>query len=135
MSNGLINTIENKKNLIEIGISKDFTHALSQIKQIPIFCEFDVFEKHNGQPIKTVNLYIVENKNVNLFFNQKYCLCYGQFINTISDIKILAVKTPRFIKEVKYKQLVDEVYKTNISNDLEENKQVKNKYAMLPLGY
>jgi hypothetical protein len=67
--------------------------------------------------------------------NQKYCLCYGQFINTISDIKILAVKTPRFIKEVKYKQLVDELYKTNISNDLEEYKQLKNKYAMLPLGY
>jgi len=62
-------------------------------------------------------------------------LCYGQFINTISDIKILAVKAPRFIKEVKYKQLVDELYKTNISNDLEEKKQSKNKYAMLPLGY
>jgi len=121
--------------LLEIDISKAFTHALSQIKQIPIFCEFDVFEKYNGQPIKNLSLYIVENKNVNLFFNQKYCLCYGQFINTISDIKILAVKTPRFIKEVNYKQLVDELYKTNISNDLEENKQLKNKYAMLPLGY
>ena len=134
VSNGLINTIENKKNLLEIDISKAFTYALSQIKKIPIFCEFDIFEKYNGQQIKPLNLYIVENKNVNLFFNQKYCLCYGQFINTISDIKILAVKTPRFIKEVKYKQLVDELYKTNISNDIEENKKLKKQICNVTVG-
>jgi hypothetical protein len=86
------------------------------------------------KPIKTLSLYIVENKNVNLFFNQKYCLCYGQFINTISDIKILAVKTPRFIKEVTYKQLVDELYKTNISNDLEENKQLRKQICNVTIG-
>ena len=38
---------------------------------------------------------------------------------------ISSKKKPRFIKEAKYKQLVDELYKTNISNDLEENKQLK----------
>jgi glutamyl-tRNA reductase len=42
-----INLVEKgvKNFLLEIDTSKAFIHALSQIEQIPIFCEFDIFEK------------------------------------------------------------------------------------------
>jgi hypothetical protein len=67
---GLIKEVE--EELIEIDISKAFTAALCDIKEIPIFNQFDIFKPYCNQCIKKLSLYIVKAKNSNLFFNKKY---------------------------------------------------------------
>ena len=55
-------------DLVEIDVSKAFTHAFSQIVEIPIFNEFDSFTIYNNEPISFNNLYIVKVQSGNLFF-------------------------------------------------------------------
>ena len=45
-------------NLVEIDVSKAYTAAFTQIKEVPVFNEFDAFKPYNQQKIECNNLYI-----------------------------------------------------------------------------
>ena len=67
-------------DLIEIDISKAFTSALSSIKEVPVYNEFDIWKVFvAGLLIKDLSLYIVLVNKPNLFFNKKYCLVMVDF--------------------------------------------------------
>lgn len=72
----ILNIVQNNDNLVEIDISKAYTHSLSLLKEIPIFNIFDNFEPHLNEEINDLSLYIIKNEELNLFFNKKYGFCY-----------------------------------------------------------
>jgi hypothetical protein len=61
-------TAKGGEDAIEIDISKAFTFALSSIKEIPVFNEFDNFKSYQNQLIKNLSLYMVSVNKPNLFF-------------------------------------------------------------------
>ena len=70
------NLYELEENLYELDIRKAFTHSLNQIKEIPLFNEFDIFKPYKNEDIKQLGLYIVTSKNGNLFLNKTYNLIW-----------------------------------------------------------
>ncbi|MFM7891719.1 MAG: hypothetical protein ACKO8V_07480, partial [Actinomycetota bacterium] len=67
----------------------------------------------------------MEASSFDLFFNKKYNLCYGYFLKQMKNChEIKAVKHPSIIK-VSYKGLVEELWRTPISNDPEEDAVLK----------
>jgi hypothetical protein len=124
-------------NIVEIDVSKAYTYSLSQITEIPVFNIFDNFENYNNQEIDSLSLYIVENKKHNLFFNKKYNLCYGKFLKHFKNnknIKIVSVKTPSFIKQVKYNEIVNTLYNEEISDAKYEDTFIKKQIANVNIG-
>ena len=68
-------------DLIEIDISKAFTSALSTIKEIPVYNEFDIWKGFvDDLIINDFSLYIVLVNKPNLFFKKNNCLVYGRFL-------------------------------------------------------
>jgi hypothetical protein len=58
--------------------------------------------------------------------NRTYNLCYGKYLKFYYDeVEIIAVKAPSFIRKIDCNAIVDELYKTNISDDKEEDKYIK----------
>ena len=96
-----------------------------------------LFENYSNQEIENLSLYIVENNKHNLFFNKKYNLCYGKFLKHFKNnknIKILSVKTPSFIKQVKYNDIVNSLYNENISDSNYEDIFIKKQIANVNIG-
>ena len=63
--------------------------------------------------------------NIIHFFYKSYNLCYGLFLKYFKNIDIIAVKTPSFIKEVNYSDIIDTLYNTEISNNKYEDTFIK----------
>ena len=123
-----------KNDLVEIDMSKAYTFALTQLTEIPVFNIFDNFEYYKNEPPNYLSLYIVENDSLNTFFNKKLNLCYGKFLKKFKDIKIMAVKTPSFIKQVNYNDIVQSLYETEISNNKIEDTFIKKQIANVNIG-
>ena len=115
------------KNACEIDMTKAFTHALTKMKKIPVFNQFDKWVKYNGEEIEDLVLYTVEVYKANLFFNKRFCLCYGKFLKTVlnDDITIKYYKKPSFIYNCDYKKIVKELVETHISDDTQEDTKLK----------
>ena len=85
--------------------------------------------------INDLSLYIVLVNKPNLFFNKKYCLVYGRFLKEfVNDVKILYYKDPSFIRKVKYSNIVDNLYKTKVSDIALEDKYLKKILANVNIG-
>ncbi|MFM7981125.1 MAG: hypothetical protein ACKPKO_17590, partial [Candidatus Fonsibacter sp.] len=99
-----------------------------RIKSNPVFNEFDTWQYYKPEePIKNMSLYIVEANTFDLFFNKRYNLCYGHFLKQMQQRHVLkcvheikAMKHPSIINKVSYRSLVEELWKTPISDDPEE---------------
>ena len=124
------------KNACEIDMSKAFTHALTKMKNIPIFNQFDKWVKYNGEEIEDLVLYTVEVYKANLFFNKRFCLCYGKFLkNVLNDgIIIKYYKKPSFIYNCDYKKIVQQLVETHISDDTQEDTELKKQIANVNIG-
>ena len=104
---------------------------------IPIFNEFDTWQAYEPEePIKNMSLYIVEANSFDLLFNKKYNLCYGYFLKQLKQRRaIKAVKHPSIIKKTgNYRGLVEELWKTPIRDDPEEDAVLKNTIANCNYG-
>jgi len=76
-----------RSDLIEIDISKAYTGAFIRITAIPVFTEFDIWQPYNSNDkIHDLSLYLVEAKEVDLYFNKRYNLCYGQFLKQLKNV-------------------------------------------------
>ena len=61
---------------------------------------------------------------------REYNLCYGYFLKQLKNCHIIrAVKHPSIIKKVRYKDLVEELWKTPISDDAKEDAVLKKTIA------
>ena len=124
------------KNACEIDMTKAFTHALTKMKKIPVFNQFDKWVKYNGEEIEDLVLYTVEVYEANLFFNKRFCLCYGKFLKNVlnDDITIKYYKKPSFIYNCDYKKIVKELVETHISDDTQEDTKLKKEIANVNIG-
>jgi hypothetical protein len=69
-----------------------------------------------------------------LLFNKRYNLCYGLFLKQLkTKPKVHLVKHPSVIKKVNYRGLVEELWKTHISDDPEEDQVLKEDHCQLQL--
>ena len=114
---------------------------------MPVFNEFDLFKPYKGEELSDYCLYIVKATEQSMFFNKRFNLCYGLFLkkfvsiavdgtvcNTSAALDILAVKQPSFLKPVNYQKLIDELWKTKISEDKEVDNSVKKTIANTNFG-
>ena len=124
------------KNACEIDMTKAFTHALTKMKKIPVFNQFDKWVKYNGEEIEDLVLYTVEVYKANLFFNKRFCLCYGKFLKDVLNdgIIIKYYKKPSFIYNCDYKKIVKELVETHISDDTQEDTKLKKEIANVNIG-
>ena len=133
---GLMQNFNNINNMVEIDISKAYSSAFGKITKIPIFNQFDIRQEYKGEKIQNFNLYTVRSKEFNVFFNKTKNVCYGQFLKyfPLDKLEILYDKKPSMLENVNYKELIDELYETQISEDPNENKQLQKTIANTVIG-
>jgi hypothetical protein len=108
------------KDMVEIDVSKAFTAAFGKMKKIPVFNEFDSFAPYDNSEIEDLSLYIVKTNKFDFFVNKTYNLCYGTFLESLTNIEIIACEQPSFIQDVKYSEMVKELYNNiHISDEKE----------------
>ena len=64
-------------------------------------------------------------------FNENY---FKSFRTQFNDVKIVAVKTPSFIKKVDYNEIVQALYETEISTTKVEDTFIKKQIANVNIG-
>ena len=124
---GILHCNQNIANTVEIDVSKAYSAAVTKILMIPIFTIFDKWQEYSGEDIKNFHLYVVESKEFDTFFNKSNYLCYGQFLKYCpkDEIIIKYVKKPSWVIPVIFKELLDELYETYMSDNQHENNQVQ----------
>jgi hypothetical protein len=125
-----------ERDLAEIDITKAFTGAFMRITAVPVFNEFDLWQPYlEGEALRNLSLYIVESSEFDLFFNQRHNLVYGHFLKQLPKKPLIkAVKHPSMIKKVNYRALVEELWKTHLSDDPEEDQVLKKTIANCNFG-
>ena len=126
-----------RAGLVEIDMTKAFTGAYMKINAITVLNEFDIWQPYTGnQPLKDLSMYLVEAKEFDMYFNKRYNQCYGYFLKQPNSEfkKIHAVKHPSVIKKVNYMQMVEELWKTPISDDPIEDAALKKIIANTNFG-
>ena len=63
--------------------------------------------------------------NIQVWCLTRYNLVYGKFLNHFKDVGILAFKAPSSFKKVDYTKIVDDLYKTSISENNDEDIYIK----------
>ena len=81
----------------------------------------------------------MEVYKANLFFNKRFCLCYGKFLkNVLNDGIIIKYykyyKKPSFIYNCDYKKIVKALVETHISDDAQEDTKLKKEIANVNIG-
>ena len=125
----------NKDYMVEIDVRKAYTHTLTQMNEVPVFNEFDRFKPYDGELIQPYSLYIVKAHASYLFFQKTYSLCFGMFLQRfLGEVEVLAFKKPSFVKPVNYKKVVVDLYESKISQDDDEDKELKKLIANVNIG-
>eukprot|EP00438_Fugacium_kawagutii_P006184 Skav207472 [mRNA] locus=scaffold3545:496284:499559:- [translate_table: standard] len=136
------------KDIAEIDLSKAFTSSFINILKIGIFTQFDVWRKFDAttmdfQQMPDLTLYYVEVKSVwfsKICFNKQYNIIYGEVLKKIIKergivkLNIIAYKSPSKTEDVDYKGAIDEVKKVKISDDPDEDKNLKKLIANVTIG-
>lgn len=117
---GILDAKVNKKDCVEIDISKAYTSAFKSITHVPVFNVFDKWQPYNNEPIRNYNLYLVKGK-ASLFFQKSHQLCFGMYVKKFNDLQVLYVKRPSNVYKVDYKKLVDDLWATDIDAVLKKN--------------
>ena len=105
-------------------------------KQFDIWMPYE-YGKHDFNNMGELCLFLVKftGKQTSLFFNKQYNLIYGMFLEEfIDEVEILYFKKPSSIYEVDYKSIVENLWKTNISNNLGEDIKVKKLISNVNIG-
>ncbi len=139
---GYLHKTDKLKELVEIDRTKAFTWAFKQIKRIPKFNEFDIWKPMTDEidiyQLNSLTLYMVEVYEGNMFFNKKINLIYGKFLRKMVEnevkLKIICYKQPCYIHKVDYSKVVNDLWDTYISDDVEEDKSLKKKVANINFG-
>ena len=123
---------------MEIDRSKAFTWVFNQITKIPIFNAFDSWKAWDGtldiNKLSSLTLYKGGLKRQHVF--QQKNIIYGKFLRkmNLSNIKIIYYKQPSYIHKVNYKNIVDELWETQLGDDEEDDRQIKKKIANINFG-
>ena len=139
------------ENIFEADITKAFTGACMKFDEVPVFNQFDIWQKYTDNndftKMSDYTLYFVEDtyyplilskkaRNSRLMFNKKYNLCYGYFLKRLdtTNLKVLYYKSPSQVHKVNYKEIINELWNLNISDDKELDKQIKKLIVNINIG-
>jgi len=120
---------------------KAYTSDFMDIKNYPVFNQFDIFVKYDGSEIMDENQYIVKHEVKNneelILFRNIYNRCYGYKLNRISKsvkYEILYYRKPSSLQPSNSIELVNNLYDTKISNDEENDIGLKKSIVNITLG-
>ena len=128
------------ESCVEIDVRKAFTHAFSQMTEIPVFTtQFDVWKpykkEYKMETFHPLTLYLVKANGEAMFFNKTYCLVYGQFLKHLhKKCKILYYKEPSRVYNVDYMKIVNKLWATEISDRIPEDIKTKKLIANVNFG-
>ena len=134
---GIISTLPNISNLVEIDVSKAYSACFGKINRIPLFNIFDKWEGYEGETLRKFSLYVVESNEFNTFFNKPNNLCYGQRLKYFprEKLTIKYVKKPSWVIPVKkHKAMIEELFETELSDDEDENRMLQKTTANTVIG-
>ena len=109
------------------------------MKHSLVFSEFDIWRPYDEtHELKDWTMYYVETFEANMFFNKRFNIPYGYFLKKLISngvkVKIHYYKEPSFINKIDYNKLIEELWATKISDDVDEDKQTKKKIANIIFG-
>ena len=125
---------------VEIDVRKAYTHAFTQITKVPVFTQFDIWkhydsERHDFNKMHELTLYLVKSKSLNIFFTKTYTLIYGKFLKQLpKQCKILYFKQPSRIYDTKYKEIIKNLWKADISDKYADDAKIKKLIANVNFG-
>ena len=110
---------------IELDRRKAYTKSTMDIVKIPVFSEFDVWQKYDydrncfnkindasadasrsSAELCDLTLYLVKSKVKNMFFIRTYNLIYGKLLKKYADkVEIIYFKVPSNVYKVNYKKI------------------------------
>jgi hypothetical protein len=111
---GLLLSIADNANFVEIDISKAYTSELKQIDMIPIFNQFYEWMEYSNDTIEDYTLYRVSSTTTNIILTKRYKLLYGSSLKQLNntDFKILIYKKPSFVVDCDCSKLVNDLCNT-----------------------
>ena len=118
----------NTINFIELYISKAYTSELNKLNMIPIFNTFDKCMEYSANDnIEYYTLYSVSSTQTNIIWNKLYTLFYGSSLKHLNTtyFKLLRFKKPSFVVDWDYSPLVNNLWNTEISDQVELDKSIK----------
>ena len=124
----------------EIDVRRAYTHAFNQIKEIPVFNQFDIWKHFNYKSqdysnFHELTLFLVKPKEKALFFNQTPCLVYGMFLKHYADkCEKLYYKEPSRVYNVNYRKIANDLWDTNISDHPPDHAKAKKLIANVNFG-
>ena len=138
-------------NIFEADITKAFTGASMKFDEVPVFNQFDIWQKYDDNKdftkMSDYTLYFVEDtahtlvlsrtiRNSHLMFNKKYNLCYGHFLKKLdtTKLRILYYRSPSQVHKVNYKEIINELWKLKISDNEDIDKQLKKLIVNINIG-
>ena len=111
---------------------KAYTKKFYDMEFYPVLNYFDIFVKYDGEKIEQYNQYIIEvitdDDRTKILFGSKYTRCYGNtLMNIAKDIKykVMYVLRPSKLIKANCKQLIDNLYAVQISEDEDEDTLIK----------
>eukprot|EP00438_Fugacium_kawagutii_P025372 Skav203192 [mRNA] locus=scaffold3430:4676:8188:+ [translate_table: standard] len=122
---------------------KAYSYQAKMISKIPVFKEFDVWQHYDYSKCDVhrngnYTLYLVKVCQANVFFNKKFNLIYGKHLKELIKrgvaMKIIVYKKPSFIHKVKFNKALEDLYKSKISDNENENNKIHKTIANIAFG-
>jgi hypothetical protein len=103
---------------------------------IPIFNSFDKWVDYTNSEIEDYTLYRVSSTTTNIILNKRYNLLYGLILKQLNnkDFKLLNYKKPSFVVDCDYSKIVNDLWNTEISDEVELDKSIKNNINNVVIG-
>ena len=129
--------------MCSIDTRKAYSYQATKITHIPVFKDFDVWKpytkKNDFNKVNNYTLFIVRACRSHIcFLTKKNNLVYGKHLKELIKrgvaMKKLFCNVPSYIHRVKYKKVVENLYKTVISDDKFENQTVLKTIANVAFG-
>ncbi|MFM7983108.1 MAG: hypothetical protein ACKPKO_27690, partial [Candidatus Fonsibacter sp.] len=125
-----------RSSLAEIDISKAYTGAFIRIKSIPVFNEFDTWQAYKAGGSHQEHEPIYSGGKLLRPLLQQEIQPVLRLLSEADEKlpRIKAVKHPSIIKKVSYKGLIEEPWRTPISDNPEEDAVLKKTIANCNYG-
>jgi hydroxylamine reductase (hybrid-cluster protein) len=103
---------------------------------IPIFNQFDKWMDYTNSEIEDYTLYRVSSTKTNMILNKRYNLLFGLILKQLNNkaFKILNYKKPSFVVECDYSTIVDNLWNTQITDEIELDKSIKQTINNVVIG-
>ena len=129
------------EDMCSIDTRKAYSYQATKITHIPVFKDFvwkPYTKKDDFNKVNNYTLFIVRACRSNICFLTKNNLVYGKHLKELIKrgvaMKKLFCNVPSYIHRVKYKKVVEHLYKTVISDDKFENQTVLKTIANVAFG-